>query len=309
MTRDPVEEAGLESFPASDAPAWGNASADTPAARTVLVTGASSGLGRATSELFAARGWNVIATMRRPEPGAAISGAENVLIARLDVTDRDSVERAFEAGIACFGSIQLVINNAGYGLIGIFETTPVEKIAEQFAVNVFGVMNVTRAAIPHLRANGGGVILNVSSGAGVFGAPLASLYCASKFALEGFSESLSYELASQGIVVKIVEPGGVLDTKFAERSGREAAANGGLGRYEEFMVRTAKAFEQLRKEASATAQDVAEVIHRAATDGTDRLRYVATDDIAPMVKARRESSEASYVAFMRSRFFHRAREG
>src|SRR2546422_4940572 len=162
------------------------------AKKTVLITGTSSGFGKAAARLFAKKDWNVVATMRRPEAEKELVGLDDILVTRLDVQDHSSIAEAIEAGIARFRRIEVVINNAGFGLFGLFEATPLEKVREQFEVNVFGVMDVTRSILPHFRKNKGGLILNVSSGAGVFALPMISLYCASKFALEGFSESLSY---------------------------------------------------------------------------------------------------------------------
>ncbi len=270
--------------------------------KTVLLTGCSSGFGKTAAKYFAARDWNVIATMRRPEAETELTAVEDLLVARLDVQDPASIAAAIESGIARFGRIDALVNNAGFGLFGIFETTPVEKIAEQFETNVFGVMNVTRAILPHFRANRRGMILNISSGAGVFALPMISLYCASKFALEGFSEALSYELAGQNIVVKIIEPGGVLSTNFGQRSGAEAGQNPTIAEYAPFIEATNAVFAGLRAARLATEEDVARVIFEAATDGTDQLRYVATEDIQPLVKARRETSETDYITFMRARF-------
>jgi NAD(P)-dependent dehydrogenase (short-subunit alcohol dehydrogenase family) len=213
-----------------------------------------------------------------------------------------SINEAIQAGIARFGRIDALINNAGFGLFGVFEAMPREKVQEQFEVNVFGVMDVTRAILPHFRKNKGGLIINVSSGAGVFTLPMLSLYCASKFALEGFSESLSYELASQNIIVKIVEPGGVISTNFGKRSGEEAAHNDALADYDKFVAGANAVFASLRTQRKASEEDVAKVIFGAATDGTDQLRYVATEDIVPLVKARRETSEQQYIEFMRWRY-------
>jgi NAD(P)-dependent dehydrogenase (short-subunit alcohol dehydrogenase family) len=270
--------------------------------QTVLITGCSTGFGEATARLFAARGWDVVATMRRPEAGAALAGLDNVLVTRLDVQDRTSIDAAIAEGIARFGRIDVVVNNAGFGLFGVFEATARDKVQEQFEVNVFGLMDVTRALLPHFRANRSGVIVNISSGAGVFGLPMISLYTASKFALEGFSESLSYELKDLGIAVKIVEPGGVTSTDFGRRSGEEAGRAGAIADYDPFVAGAAEVFAGLRaSRANATSEEVAEVIFTAATDGSDQLRYVATDDIKPLVTARRETSEAQYIAMMRER--------
>ncbi|WP_263359429.1 SDR family oxidoreductase [Acidicapsa ligni] len=270
--------------------------------RTVLITGASSGIGKTTAQYFAQQGWNVIATMRNPDAGSELASNPNIFITRLDVEDAASITSAIEAGIARFGKIDALVNNAGFGLAGIFETTPREKVLQQFNVNVFGVMDTTRAILPHFRSNKSGVILNIGSGAGVFALPVLSLYCASKFALEGFSEALSYELASQNIQVKMIEPGGVLSTNFGKRSQLEAVQNSTIADYNEFATQAAALFAGLRANRHATELDVAEVIYLATTDGTDQLRYVATKDIEPLVKMRRETSEAEYMAFMRSQF-------
>ncbi len=246
-------------------------------------------------------GWNIVATMRRPDPTLFTAG-DDLLIARLDVEDAASIEDAIEAGMARFGGIDVLINNAGFGLFGIFEGTPRDRIRQQFDVNLFGVMDVTRAVLPHFRAQGSGLIVNVSSGAGVFTLPMMSLYCASKFALEGFSEALSYELATQNIGLKVIEPGGVVSTNFGARSGSEAGQVAQISDYNGVIAATGKLFDGLRTMATATEPDVAAAIYAATTDGTDQLRYVVTDDIKPLIAARRTTSEAEYIAFMRSRF-------
>jgi NAD(P)-dependent dehydrogenase (short-subunit alcohol dehydrogenase family) len=156
--------------------------------QTVLITGTSSGFGKTCARYFAGQGWNVIATMRQPEAEKDLPLIPDILVAKLDVTDRATISKSIEAGITRFGRIDAVINNAGFGLFGLFEATSTDKVREQFEVNVFGVMNVIRELLPHFRKNKQGLILNVSSGAGVFTLPMLSLYCASKFALEGFSE-------------------------------------------------------------------------------------------------------------------------
>jgi len=266
---------------------------------TVLITGCSSGLGKATAKYFAQNGWNVLATMRQPEAGKELTKLNNVRIIRLDVRDPDSIRAAVAAGIQRFGRIDALVNNAGFGLFGVFEATPQERIQEQFSVNVFGAMNLIRELLPHFRVNKKGVILNISSGAGVFGLPMISLYCASKFALEGFSEALSYELASQNITVKIVEPGGMVKTNFGKRSAQEAALADRIPDYDEFVTQASCLFERLRATRLGSEDKVAEVIFNAATDGTNQLRYVATEDIKPWIEARRQTSEEEYIAYMR----------
>ena len=271
--------------------------------RTVLITGTSSGIGAIAAELFASKDWNVIATMRSPDTGTAFARLDNVWVTRLDVQDRESITQAIEAGIKRFGRIDALINNAGYGQYGLFEAIPREKIHEQFDVNVFGVMDVTRAILPHFRKNKHGLIINISSGAGIFTLPMISLYCASKFALEGFSEALAYELASQNIVVKLVEPhGGVTATRFNERSQKDNAINESLTDYDEFRARTKQAFANMSASRTKSSDEVAAVIYQAATDGTDRLRYLVGDDNRGFLKAKQKMPDADYIAFMRSHF-------
>jgi len=271
--------------------------------KTVLITGASSGIGRATAQFFAGHGWNVVATMRTPAKETVLAGLSDLLVTRLDVQDRTSIDHAIEAGITRFSRIDALINNAGFSLFGVFETIPREKVQEEFDVNVFGVMDVTRAILPHFRKNEGGLIVNVSSRAGLVGLPMISLYCAAKYALEGFSESLSYELASQKIAVKIIEPsGGVTSTNFSARMVSERARNAVLADYDAFVAHTNAIFADMQAGRKTSADDVARIIYGAATDGTDQLRYFTGEDVGSFVQARREKSEAEYIDFMRSRF-------
>ncbi|MGV3621247.1 MAG: SDR family oxidoreductase [Archangium sp.] len=264
--------------------------------QTVLITGASTGLGLAASVLFRDEGWNVVATMRTPRP---IDGCE---VLPLDVTNQNSVNTAVADTLAKFGSIDVVINNAGYGVFSIFEGVSDRQVRALFEVNVFGVMNVTRAVLPHFREKKSGVFVNVSSGAGVFVLPTASLYSASKFALEAFSEGLAWEVGTFGVKVKLLEPGGFA-TSFNERAGKEAAASSSVPGYDAFFAKAGAAFAKLQANAnadtSATVEKVAQVLFDAATDGTDQLRYVATDAIKEKVELRRTGGEEAYVKFMR----------
>jgi NAD(P)-dependent dehydrogenase (short-subunit alcohol dehydrogenase family) len=271
--------------------------------KTVLITGCSSGIGKASVRLFAQHGWSVVATMREPQKETELKQIRDVLVTGLDVRKPESIERAVAAGIKRFDRIDVLINNAGYGQYGLFEAIPREKVQEQFDVNVFGVMDVTRALLPHFRKNKAGVIINTSSGAGLFALPMISLYCASKFALEGFSEALAYELASQNIAVKIVIPhGGVTATHFSERSAEDRAVDPALSDYDDFVTRTDDAFARMGAARSIGADEVARVIYTAATDGTDRLRYLIGEDSRGFIRARREMSEENYIDFMRSHF-------
>ncbi|KQU83323.1 short-chain dehydrogenase [Mesorhizobium sp. Root102] len=272
-------------------------------AKTVLITGCSSGFGRASARMFGGRGWNVVATMRDTADAGDLADNNAILVTRLDVADQSSIDPAIAAGIHRFGVVDAVVNNAGYGLFSIFEGTTRAAIQRQFDVNLFGMMDVTRAILPHFRSNGEGTIINVSSGAGVFGAPMASIYSASKFAVEGFSEALWYELAALGIKVKLIEPGGAPGTGFMVRSGAEGSNVPIDFDYSPFLEHISRVYGSMAGGADPDAVlEVAAAIFEAATDGTDRLRYIPTSDVQPIFNARRHTSEEQYQTLVRSLF-------
>lgn len=272
--------------------------------KTVLITGTSSGFGAATTRYFAEKGWNVIATMRDITKAGDLASMENVFVTKLDVQDSSAIQSAIEAGINRFGKIDVLINNAGYGLFSIFENASVPAIRQQFDVNVFGAMDVTRAILPHFRSNNSGIVVNISSGAGAIGFPMASIYSSSKFALEGWSEGLRYELASLGIQVKLVEPGGAPETGFLARVGAEGAATQSVTNdYNPFLERISQLYGGMATDSDADAvQKVVAAIYEAATDGKDQLRYAPTNDILAILNARRSSSEAEYHQFTNNIF-------
>lgn len=240
------------------------------AGKTVLITGASSGIGRATALLFASKGWTVAATMRSPETSDLASQSSNIKLFKLDVTDQASVDAAVRDVLAQYGTIDVLVNNAGYGLMGPFEAQTDAQIRRQFETNVFGVMNVTRAVLPHMRGRKEGRIVNVGSAAGRLTIPLYSMYSATKWALEGFSEGLWLELRQHNIKVKIIEPG-MIKTDFFERS-REVATKQGLTDYDAFteaVMPNIKAWE----DAGAEPDLVARSIWHASTSIWPRLRY------------------------------------
>lgn len=175
--------------------------------KTILITGASSGFGRLTAELFQSKGWNVIATMRSPEKEVELKVLDNVLVTRLDVTDKETIKEAVNNGIGKFGGIDALVNNAGYGITGFLEEAGEGEINKQIGTNLIGVINTIQEVLPFMRKNGRGVIVNVTSLAGSVGVPMMSLYNATKFAVEGLSESLNYELKPFGIKIKTVAPG------------------------------------------------------------------------------------------------------
>jgi len=184
-------------------------------AKTVFITGTSSGLGKASAKYFAEQGWNVAATMRAPEKETELTQLANIRIFKLDVTRLDQVRDATEKAIAAFGVIDVVINNAGMGTFGALELAQEGDIDWQFAVNTRGPINIIRAFLPHFRNNGIGMFINVGSFMGLTtAAPLGSLYNMSKFALEGLTEGLYYELKPLNIDLRLIEPGGSTQNDF-----------------------------------------------------------------------------------------------
>lgn len=251
--------------------------------KTVLITGASSGYGKATAELFLERGWNVVATMRRPD--ASIFGARNdrLKLLPLDVTNSASISKAIADATAAFGAIDVLINNAGIGIVGAFEATPMATVREVFETNTFGVMAMTQAVLPFFRARKSGVVVNVTSSATLARMPLAAAYTASKMAIEGFTGSLAFELEAFNVQVRLVEPGYGPTTRFAANSG--SRMDGVFPEaYAPFAERVFAAFAQ--PAAVTKESDVAETVWRAANDVTGQLRFPAGADAVALAQTR-----------------------
>ncbi len=268
--------------------------------RTILITGTSSGLGRAAAKMFASEGWNVIATMRSPEKESELKELQNVFVTRLDVLDHESIAAAIKRGIDRFGQIDTLVNNAGYGQYGLFEAVSRAQIISQYETNVFGLMDVIRAILPHFRENNRGTIINISSCGGLIGLPTMSIYSSSKFALEGFSEALSYELASQNINVKLVEPSG-FQSNFHQVSAQMNATLGESELYNTFLNHTGVFFASLVGSRGITSEDVAKVVYEAATDGKKQLRYIIAGNVEPLVRARQELRDQDFIELMTSK--------
>ncbi|GAA5022793.1 SDR family oxidoreductase [Streptomyces siamensis] len=267
--------------------------------RTILITGSSSGIGRATAKHFHEQGWNVIATMRSPDRETELTALKNVLVTRLDVQDSDSITSAVDAGLERFGRIDVLLNNAGYGAYGLLEATPMEKARRQFDVNVMGLLETTKAVLPHLRANGSGTVINISSIGGKVTFPLGTLYHGSKFAVEGLSEALHYELAAIGVNVKIVEPG-IVDTDFGGRSF-DFTNDETLAEYQKLVEAVLAAFSQLAV-GGDEPEGIAETVYRAATDGSDQLRYPAGSSAADLIAHRAAADDASFIGGIKAQF-------
>jgi len=268
--------------------------------KTILITGTSSGLGRATAKLFQHKGWNVVATMRDPGREAELTALDNVLVSRLDVQDASSIQASVEAGLARFGRIDALVNNAGYGAYGPLETTPVEKIRRQFDVNVLGLLATTQAVLPHFRANRSGTIVNISSIGGRFAFPLGTLYHGTKFAVEGLSEALQYELAPIGIRVRLVEPG-LIQTDFGGRSF-DFNNDPAIEEYQPLVQSLFAVMGPSSAGVASTPEQIADVVHTAVTDEGSRLRYEAGADAAQYLAGRRAADDATFFANMKARF-------
>jgi NAD(P)-dependent dehydrogenase (short-subunit alcohol dehydrogenase family) len=238
--------------------------------KTVFITGASSGIGRETARMFAQRGWNVIATMRKPEAEIELQKLDNVFVTRCDVTDPDSIRNAISEGIRNFGRIDALVNNAGFYTIGVVEAATDEQIRRQLDTNLLGLIRTTKEILPHFRKQKSGAIINLSSIAGRTVVPLQSLYHASKWGVEGFSESLQYELRPFNILVKIIEPG-VIKTDFYGRSmtviNEETSDD-----YKSYADRVVSNLVR-NGENGSDPQEVADVIFRAANSKSRKLRY------------------------------------
>ncbi|MFD0895926.1 SDR family oxidoreductase [Luteolibacter ambystomatis] len=264
---------------------------------TILITGCSSGFGKATASFFLACGWNVIATMRTPQPGL-FEDSDQLLLLPLDVTQPDSIADAIGKSVARFGKIDVFVNNAGIGYFGAHEAVPDEAIRQLFETNTFGVMAANRAIIPHMRGNGSGTIINVTSSVGIAPMPLVAAYTASKYAIEGFSESLAYETGVLGIRVKIVQPGLAPTTHFAANS----AASGDHPIPPAYSGHAARYFQSMQDYPTGytTEEDVAKAVHAAATDEGDGFRYPAGADSAMLAGLRASLPEQEFIRRIRA---------
>lgn len=238
--------------------------------KTILITGCSSGYGLETARFFHAQGWNVIATLRRPQPDL-FPPSERLRLLELDVTRPASIAAAIEAA----GPLDVLVNNAGIGVIGVFEATSMATVREVFETNTFGVMAMTQAVIPQMRERRAGVIVNVTSSVTLAAMPLAAAYTASKTAIQGFTGSLAHELGAFGVKVKLVEPGYGPTTRFAANVGH---------RMDGVFPESYAAFTGPVMEAFAEANvftresDVAQGVWDAVHDQSDRLHFPAGAD-------------------------------
>lgn len=264
--------------------------------KTIFITGSSAGLGKATVKLFQSKGWNVIATMRNPGKETELSQLDNVTLLALDVTNLQQVKDTV-ASVLTNHHVDVVLNNAGYGLIGPLEAFTEEQINTQIQTNLFGVINVTRAFLSYFREKKSGTFINVTSSFGLLSFPTCSIYSATKFGVDGFSEGLAYELAQFGIQVKVVAPGG-MQTDFAGRS-----LQGGMhDAYQQLVTKVSEGYSAEQVANYTKAEEVAQVIFDAATDGKNQFRYVAGKDAIALYTERLTSGPEAQVQKIKSQF-------
>lgn len=239
--------------------------------KTIFITGASTGMGHATAKFFQQKGWNVIATMRDPDKEPELAGLENVILLPLDVTDLKQIESTVSKAIELH-PVDVVFNNAGYGLMGAMEALSDEQILNQLNTNLLGVIRVTHAFIPHFRKRKLGVFISTTSMGGLLAFPLHSIYHATKFGVQGWSESMSFELGLHNIRIKTVAPGAVA-TDFLGRSLDKNLHPA----YKELEDKLFAMTESMMSQG-VPPEKVAEVVYEAATDDKDQVTYIATDD-------------------------------
>ena len=252
--------------------------------KCVLITGCSSGIGKATAIFFQKQGWNVVATMRSPEKETELNQLDGVLIERLDVTSKKSIDLAIDNTIRKFERIDVLVNNAGVGIYSIFEEVDERVIRESFEINVFGTMWVIRALLPHFRKNKSGRIINVTSTIPHLGSPLTTLYCTTKKAMEGLSDALYYELMPLGIRVILVQPG-TTKTKIAMQ--HEFPNQAKNDEYAPILQTAVESFRhRFETDTLASPEEPAKVIYEAAVSKSNRFRFVSGRD-AKMVNLMR----------------------
>ena len=270
--------------------------------KVAIVTGSSSGIGLESALLLARNGYNTYATMRSPEKDTSIKTAVQkeglpIRAVQLDVTDDSSVKNAVDHIISEAGRIDVLVNNAGYGLGGAFEDLSMEEIKSQYETNLFGLIRVTQAVLPTMRKQRSGRILNLSSGAGIFGYPGGSAYVSTKFAVEGLSESITYELEPFGIKVILIEPG-FIRTNFANVMVVAKKAQDPASPYSELMQKIMASASELAKNAS-DAELVANVILDAASNPNPRLRYLAGKDVESWAAGKKKMDELEFFKMIK----------
>jgi len=270
--------------------------------KVAIVTGCSSGIGHEISLILARNGFTAYATMRNLQKGSDLKSiAEDEKLplhfAQLDVTDENSVKKAIQTIHDEAGRIDILVNNAGYGLTGAFEDLSLDEIKTQYETNVFGLIRTTQSVLPIMRKQRSGLIVNISSGAGRFGFPTGSAYVSTKFAVEGLTESMSYELEPFGIKVILIEPG-VIKTNFFNSSVLAKKSQDPNSPYATLMKGMEDSVDKMMENAS-TPQYVAEVVLHAVTNENPKLRYLAGKDVERWIEAKMKMSDEEFANMMK----------
>jgi NAD(P)-dependent dehydrogenase (short-subunit alcohol dehydrogenase family) len=271
-------------------------------ALVAVVTGSTGGIGLATSLALARNGYLTYATMRNLAKRDSVQSVADkqhlpIRVVQLDVTDENSIKSAIQSILSETGRIDLLVNNAGYGLTGALEDIGIDEIKAQYETNLYGVIRVTQEVLPIMRKQGSGRIINISSGAGRFGFPGGSAYVSSKFALEGLSESMAYELEQFGIKTVLIEPGFVR-TNFGDNMVIAQKAQDPNSPYSQMMQMMSSIRGKMLENAS-DADLVAEVVVEAATAKEPNLRYLAGKDVQQMVAAKKSMSDEEFQKMMK----------
>ena len=268
--------------------------------KTIFITGTSSGLGRAAVKLFSAKGWQVIATVRGgdAQKEAQLSHLPRVMVLPLDVTDPTQIKHAAAKAVSR-GGVDVVFNNAGYGMAGPLEGLTDEQIVRMVNTNLLGAIRVTKAFVPHFREKKAGLFITTTSIGGLIAVPFNSMYHATKWGLEGFCESMAFELKRFGIGMKTIEPGG-MKTDFFTRSFDSGSheAYGGLVERVMGVITDPKTIASY-----STPDQIAEIVYEAATDGKEQLRYVAGADAKATYAARLQAGDEVFRKGMDQQFF------
>ena len=278
------------------------ASSSSSNQKVAVVTGSSTGIGYETSLILARNGFLTYATMRnlnKSESIESITTKENlpIHIKQLDVTDDTSVKNAVEAISSETGRIDLLVNNAGYGLNGALEDLAMDEIKAQYETNLFGLIRTTQAVLPIMRRQKSGTVINISSGVGRFGLPGSSAYVSTKFAVEGLSESMSYELEPFGIKVVLVEPG-VIKTNFVDSMVIARKSQDPKSPYSQIIQKMVTGLEEMMKNGSSPDL-VAKVVLNAAINENPSLRYLAGNDVEQLLESKRKMPDEEFYKMMK----------
>jgi len=269
--------------------------------KTIFITGSSSGLGRATAKLFASKGWKVIASMRDPKREKELGDISGITLMALDVTAPPEIE-SVAAQVVGSGGVDVVFNNAGYGLAGALEGLTDEQILRLVNTNMLGTIRTTKAFLPHFREKRAGLFINTTSLGGLMAFPFNSIYHATKWAIEGWSESMAFELTQFGIGIKTIEPGGIR-TDFFTRSldtGRHSAYDALANKFMGVIT------DPKQMATYSTPEQIAEVVYEAATDGKDQLRYIAGADAKAMYAMRLQLGDEAFRNVIAQQFLDHA---